>query len=148
MKPELTRIENFLYYRNDDGDRVLGAPPGMVNAQNVFGDATGLEGDMANKRGSLDGITGNLDNISGLLTNLKGRIPTLLRGDVSGLTDEIDGVTGDATGIVGSCRGVSGSFDECELTEEERSAGVHINILIKMPDSPLTFTEIQVEGGQ
>jgi hypothetical protein len=42
-----------------------------------------------------------------------------------------ENMSGDCTGLYGDCTGLYGNFDDCEITEEERAAGVRIEDLIE-----------------
>ena len=48
-----------------------------------------------------------------------------------GITGDLSNVSGNLTGVRGDLTGVSGDLDLCEITEEERAAGVNINDLIE-----------------
>ena len=51
-------------------------------------------------------------------------ILTGLHGDVTGLTGNVSGLYGDVTGLTGDA-------NLCELTTEERSKGINIQLLVK-----------------
>jgi hypothetical protein len=74
-------------------------------------------GDMTNISGNLDGLLGDLTKISGDLTQLEGEVCPLLLGNL--------------TGVFGRLDGMWGNVDDCELTDEERSAGVNIADLVQ-----------------
>ena len=48
-----------------------------------------------------------------------------LRGEIS------DELRGEITGFYGDATGITGNLDKCELTDEERKAGVDICDLVK-----------------
>jgi hypothetical protein len=56
------------------------------------------------------------------------RRSTGLRGLVTGLTGHVCGLTGDASGICGD-------VDKCQLTEDDRSAGVAVETLVNKEKS-------------
>ncbi len=72
----------------------------------------------------------NADNLSGDLTKLKGN-GCNIRGRVGDLHGDISGIRGDVTGISGYVTGLSGDLDKCEITKEEREAGIDIRDLIE-----------------
>ena len=109
MKRMLERKPNRIYhYRN--GKRVYGLPPRGA------GDVSGLTGNVSGLTGDVSGLTGN---VSGLTGNVSG-----LTGDVSGLTGNVIGLTGDVSGL-------TGNVDDCDITPEDRKAGVNILDLFK-----------------
>ena len=65
-------------------------------------------------------------------------VPSGLRGDVSGLSGDVSDLRGDVSGLRGDVSGLrgyvsdlSGYVDECEITDEERKAGIDISDLAK-----------------
>lgn len=72
--------------------------------------------------GAPEGVTGNLSNIRGDLSGVT--------GNLSGITGDLYGIRGNLTGITGNLTGISGDIDDCEITDEERAKGVHIEQLI------------------
>ena len=46
-----------------------------------------------------------------------------LRGDVSGLS-------GDVSGLRGNVSGLSGDFDDCDITDDDRLAGINVDDLV------------------
>ena len=40
-------------------------------------------------------------------------------------------ISGNVTGIYGNVSYISGNLDDCEITPEERKAGVHISTLVE-----------------
>ena len=81
----------------------------VINGSRVDGPHSDLRGDCSDLRGDCSGLSGNCSD---------------LRGDCSGLR-------GDCSGLYGNCTGLSGDLDECELTDEERAAGVDIKELVR-----------------
>jgi len=59
-----------------------------------------------------DGITGNIS------PDICGEISPALRGDISGLRGDVSGLRGDV--------------DACELTDEDRKKGVHVDDLVEV----------------
>jgi hypothetical protein len=53
-----------------------------------------------------------------------------LRGNCTGLYGNCSGLTGDCSGLTGDCTGLTGNLDDCQITDDERSAGVNITELI------------------
>jgi len=53
-----------------------------------------------------------------------------LCGDVSGIRGDVSGIYGNVSDIHGNVSGIRGNLDECNITEEERAAGVDINTLV------------------
>jgi len=41
-----------------------------------------------------------------------------------------DGLGGDCSGIYGDCTGTRGNLDECNISDEERKAGINIKDLV------------------
>jgi hypothetical protein len=52
-----------------------------------------------------------------------------LRGDVTGLWGDVSRLRGDVTGLWGDATGLRGDIDDCDITQEDRDAGVHIVLL-------------------
>ena len=61
-------------------------------------------------------VSGNLDGVWGNLTGVRGNL---------------DGVWGNLADVRGDLTGVRGDLDDCELTPEDRAAGVDIQMLIE-----------------
>ena len=72
----------------------------------------------------------NGERVAGSYLGLSGDC-TELWGDCSGLRGDCSGLRGSCSGLWGDCSGLSGNLDECEITDEERAAGVVIEELIK-----------------
>ena len=53
-----------------------------------------------------------------------------LYGDCSELRGDCTELRGDCTGLCGGCSELSGDFDMCEITAEERAAGLLVNDLV------------------
>src|SRR3990167_478460 len=72
------------------------------------------------------------EGVSGNLSDVSGEIPAGVSGNLSGVRGEIPAcVSGDLSDVWGEISAsVSGNLDDCELTEEERKAGVKIEDLI------------------
>ena len=69
-------------------------------------------------------LTGDTSNIYGDAKFLRGNVSEGLYGDVSGLRGYVSGLRGDVTGL-------RGDIDDCELSDDERKAGVNIEALIE-----------------
>lgn len=54
-----------------------------------------------------------------------------VEGVHSGIRGDVSGISGNVTGIRGNVTGISGYVDECEITDDERVAGVNINRLVE-----------------
>lgn len=67
-------------------------------------------------------LSGCFNFIIGDCTNIYGKCT--LDGDVSN-------IRGDITGIYGDASTLSGDLDQCEITEEERKAGLYIEDILK-----------------
>ena len=52
-----------------------------------------------------------------------------LSGDCSGLYGNCSGLSGDCSRLSGDCSGLYGDFDACEISPEERAAGVKLRDL-------------------
>jgi len=61
---------------------------------------------------------------SGLCGNVSG-----LWGDVTSLCGNVSGLRGDVTGLWGNVSGLCGDVDDCEITVEERAAGIDVKFL-------------------
>ena len=66
-------------------------------------------------------------NINGNCSAINGILREDLRGYVS------EHLQGDITGLYGDCTNVHGNIDNCNLTQEEREAGVDITTLVLEP---------------
>ena len=79
-----------------------------------------------------DGLRGDISPY------LSGDISPYLRGNISGLSGDISGLRGDISGLRGDISGLSGNISPylrgdislCEITAEERKAGIDIATLI------------------
>jgi len=74
-------------------------------------------------------IYGAPSGLSGDVTGLRGNV-TGLRGNVTGLSGDVTGLWGDVTGLRGNVTGLWGDADACEITDEEREAGIDVALLI------------------
>ena len=112
MKHGLTRLTVGVWHFRD-GQRVEGLPPDLWGCISP-------------------GLSGCVTGLTGCVTGLWGCISPGLSGCVSpGLSGCISpGLSGCISGILGNGTGVLGSVDDCELTEEERAAGVDIAALV------------------
>ena len=79
--------------------------------------------------GANHNMTGNYSGLSGNCTELSGNC-TGLSGDCSGLSGDFSELIGDCSRLSGDCSGLRGDLDDCEITEEDRQAGVRIDNLI------------------
>src|SRR3990167_297323 len=68
-------------------------------------------------------ISGNLTGISGDLTGI--------RGDLTGISGYLSGISGDLNGISGDLTDISGDINDCQITDEERKAGINIEDLME-----------------
>ena len=65
--------------------------------------------------------------------NDKSTYPVDISGNISsGLTGNITGLYGNITGLTGNITGLTGDIDDCEITNEERKAGINIQDLINL----------------
>lgn len=69
----------------------------------------------------------NAENLTGHTVNLK--------GDAAGISGNVSNLSGDVTGLRGDVTGVHGSLDACELSDEERAAGIKVASLIRPPEA-------------
>jgi hypothetical protein len=53
-----------------------------------------------------------------------------LTGNCSRLSGNCSGLSGNCSGLSGDCTELSGNLDDCQITDDERSAGVNITELI------------------
>jgi len=53
-----------------------------------------------------------------------------IRGDVSGISGDVSDISGNVAGISGDVSGISGNVDLCDITTDERIAGIKIEDLI------------------
>ena len=53
-----------------------------------------------------------------------------ISGNVSGIRGNVSSISGDVSGIYGNVSEIRGNLDECEITPEEREAGVNIADLL------------------
>ena len=70
------------------------------------------------------GLTGDCSELSG---NCSG-----LRGDCSRLSGDCTGLSGDCSRLSGDCSELRGDLDQCEITVEERIAGIDIDTLVNI----------------
>ena len=105
-------------------------PPALAATQAEFhaigqvesGHDDNAVGDLTNVRGKLTDVCGDLSGVSGDLTDVG--------GDLSRVWGDLTYVGGDLTGVLGELTGVRGYLDDCEITQEDRRAGIHISELI------------------
>ena len=81
----------------------------FVKGEKIYGLPSGLSGDVSGLSGNVSGLSGNVRGLS---------------GDVSGLSGDVSGLRGDVSGL-------RGDLDDCELTDEEREAGVDVADLVE-----------------
>ncbi len=78
----------------------------------------------------------HLNNVPGPHKKLSGDTSKIygdccgLSGNVSGLSGNVSGLSGNVSGLSGNVSGLIGDIDECQLTAEERAAGVAVESLI------------------
>ena len=79
-----------------------------------------------------EGVTvlGVHEKISGDVSDISGDVSGIY-GNVSGIYGNVSGCSGDVSGIYGNVSGIYGNLDDCELTPEEREAGVNISDLMQ-----------------
>jgi hypothetical protein len=53
-----------------------------------------------------------------------------LYGNCTGLYGNCSRLSGNCSGLYGDCRELMGKLDDCQITDDERSAGVNITELI------------------
>ena len=70
------------------------------------------------------GLRGNLSGLWGYLSGLRGEIHPGLWGDLSGLRGNLSGLRGEIPADL------AGNIDECEISDEEREAGIDIAKLV------------------
>jgi hypothetical protein len=58
---------------------------------------------------------------------------SVLTGDTPRLTGDLSGLWGNVTDLRGDVTGVQGDLDGCDLTPEDRAAGVLISDLVEVP---------------
>jgi len=75
-------------------------------------------------------LSGNVSNLSGDVSNLSGNVSYLLSGDVSNLRGDVSNLRGDVSNLSGDVSNLSGDVDDCEITAEERTAGVDVSDLV------------------
>ena len=87
--------------------------------------SAGLRGEIhPGLRGDLSGLRGDLSGLWGDLSGLRGEIHPGLRGDLSGLRGDLSGLRGEIPADL------VGNIDECEISDEERKAGIVVSTLI------------------
>ena len=85
-----------------------------------------------------DGNITDVSNLRGDVSNLRGNVSYLLRGDVSNLRGDVSNLRGDVSNLSGNVSNLCGNgsyllrgdVDDCEITKDERNAGVNIEDLI------------------
>ena len=97
------RRQKPIYYYYREGRKIYSAP------LDISGNLTGISGDLTGISGYLSGISGDLTGISGYLT----------------------GISGNLTGISGDLTDISGDINDCQITDEERKAGINIEDLME-----------------
>lgn len=61
------------------------------------------------------------------LTNIKQLINAKnLIGNLSDIWGDVSGLSGDVTGVCGNVSGLVGNLDDCEISAEDRKAGIDI----------------------
>ena len=68
--------------------------------------------------------------VAGLHERLSGYVSSGLRGDVSGLRGDVSFLSGDVSFLRGNVSGLRGNVDNCEISADERAAGVDVQMLI------------------
>ena len=135
MKGENKMIRNLkrevadIYYIKD-GQKIL------INRQDKNTYPDGISGVISSR---LYGVISS--GLTGVISSgLSGVISSRLYGDISELSGIISiglyGVisselSGDISGGYGDVSNLSGNIDSCEITDEERKAGININDLIR-----------------
>ena len=79
-----------------------------ASGKRVIGTHLNLSGDVSGLWGDVSGLWGNASG---------------LRGDVSGLRGNVSGLRGDVSGLWGD-------FDDCDITDDERLAGMNVDDLV------------------
>ena len=141
MKKLLTKTTKELYFYKDGIKNIVDYKDKTTYPKEISGNISGLFGEISNKlSGNITGLSGEISSglsgeisngLSGNITGLSGEISSGLYGNISGLYGEIsNGLSGNITGFCGSCTSIVGNIDDCELTEEEREAGINIEDLI------------------
>ena len=104
-------------YHFVNGVSVEGPNPNMFNVVDfgLTGDCTGIYGNCAGTYGNCTYVKGNCHGIY---------------GDCSNLSGDWSDIVGDVSNVRGDCTGIEGDLRECELTEKERKAGVHLFDLV------------------
>jgi hypothetical protein len=144
-----SRLNGHINGLTGDVTNILGA---AVKGE-LFGDATGCSGSIVGVRGDMTGLNGNVYLLEGCLTDLHGTISKGLEGNVDNVTGDLTGLRGDLTGLDGDLTGIhgyvkdlkgcvtglegdvtglKGDLDACEITREERFAGVVVSTLIAL----------------
>ena len=68
-------------------------------------------------------------SIVGMHDDIHGNV-SRISGDVSNIYGNVTGISGDVSNIYGDMSGIRGDLDACEITPEERAAGIYIKNLI------------------
>ena len=104
---------------------------------NIWGDCSGVSGDIELLDGDCSLIFGDCSGICGSVEDIEGDVSDLT-GDVSGLAGDISALCGFCAGAWGNATGFCGDLDGCEITKEERKAGVAIDTLVNKNKSALS----------
>ena len=67
--------------------------------------------------------------VIGTHLNLRGDVSDL-RGNASGLWGNVSGLRGDVSDLRGNVSGLRGDFDDCDITDDERLAGMNVDDLV------------------
>ena len=57
--------------------------------------------------------------------------PSDISGNLSDISGDLTGISGNLTGISGNLSDIRGNLTDCEITAEERAAGIKIEELIE-----------------
>ena len=71
----------------------------------------------------------NSVKILGIHSGISGDV-TDISGNVSGIIGDVSGIRGDVSGISGDVTDIRGDVDLCDITTDERTAGLTIEDLI------------------
>lgn len=75
-------------------------------------------------------IKGAHSNLTGDNSKLYGNC-SWIYGDCSGLEGDCSWIYGDVTGIYGDCTRLRGHLSECDISDEDRAAGIELDDLVK-----------------
>jgi hypothetical protein len=67
--------------------------------------------------------------VIGTHLNLWGNVSGLW-GNVSGLWGDVSDLRGNASNLIGDVSGLRGDFDDCDITDDERLAGMNVDDLV------------------